>query len=177
MDLVRYNIKIKVITPFNISAGEYNSGFINKYTVKYRGKPYIPASTIKGKIKNNFYMIANLEHTDKDCNCPMCKIFGKEGYYPSRVFIDDFHTEEKGEIRIKFGNSIDRYRRTNKENALYSEEVVSNKVFTGEMLVYFDKDTIKYKEQLEIAVKMIDAVGNGKSRGSGHVEVEIQEVK
>lgn len=176
MNTVKYKIKINVLTPFNIASGENKGGLIDKYTIRHNNKPYIPASTIKGKLRDNFIKLTNANHFDKDCNCISCKLFGKQGYSPSKIYIDDFYTEESPKITIKYGNAIDRYRKVAKDSALYSEEIVSNKVFLGEVTVYFKEDTIKYKQDLELAFKMIDFIGNGKSRGHGYVEIEIEEV-
>lgn len=177
MKSVKYNIKVNILSPFNISSGEDGGGFIDKYTVKINNKPYIPATTIKGLIKHSFYKISDFKHDAKNCSCPVCRLFGKEGYYPSKIYIDDLKTNEEKRTRIKFGNAIDRYRKTAKDNALYSKEIVCNRQFNGQATVYFDEETIKYKEQFELAVKMIDAIGNGSSRGHGHVVVNIEEVK
>lgn len=176
MKPVTYKVSIKIITPFNIATGESVDGFLNKSTVKYKGKPYIPGSTIKGKIKSNFYMINDLKHREENCNCPMCSIFGKPGYSPSKIYIDDFITEEEPLTLIRFGNAIDRYRRTAKDNALFTEELSNNSLFKGIIKVYFDDNTIAYKDKLEMAIKMIDSIGNGRSRGHGHVEIDLKEV-
>lgn len=177
MEPVVYKVNIKVITPFNIATGENTQDFVHKNTVKYQGKPYIPASTVKGKIRNNFYMINEFNHTENNCNCCMCRIFGKPGYSPSKIYIDDFVTEEEPQTFIRFGNAIDRYRKTARDNALFTEELSGNSLFKGIIKVYFDDDTVAYKEKLEMAIKMIDSIGNGRSRGHGHVEIDLEEVK
>jgi len=177
MSLITYKVDIKLITPFNISTGENVGNYVDKSTVKYKGKPYIPASTIKGKIRSNFYMISDLDHNEYNCSCPMCNIFGKPGYSPSKIYVDDFVTDEEPFTVIRFGNAIDRYRKIAKDKALFTEELSANSLFKGEIKVNFDQETIKYKEKLEMAIKMIDSIGNGKSRGHGHAEIYIEEVK
>lgn len=177
MSLITYKVCIKLITPFNISTGESLGNYIDKSTVKYKGKPYIPASTIKGKIRSNFYMINELDHNEDNCSCPMCSIFGKPGFSPSNIYVDDFITTDKEPFTvIRFGNAIDRYRKIAKDKALFAEELSANSLFKGEIKVTFDHETIKYKDKLEMAIKMIDSIGNGKSRGHGHVEIHIEEV-
>lgn len=175
---VKYNMKIKILSSFNIASGEDRGGFIHNHTVKQNNKPYIPGSTIKGKLRDNFTKLTNENHIEKksECDCIICKLFGKPGYYPSKVYIDNLYTDEEANITIKNGTSIDRYRKVVKDTALYSEEIVNNKEFNGEVTVYFDKQTIEYKLDFELAFKMIDSIGHGKSRGHGHVEVEIVEV-
>jgi CRISPR-associated protein Csm3 len=175
--MVEYKVTIKIKSPFNI-ASSMEDKYINKLTLIYNEKPIIPASTIKGKIRSNFYKITELNHKeDEMCTCPMCKIFGQGGFSPSKLIVDNFKTFEEKNTRIKFSNSIDRFRKVSKDNALFSEELVCNKIFTGKLYVYFDEDTIKYKENFEMALKMIDNIGNSKSRGHGYVETSYEEVK
>ncbi|NLY76728.1 MAG: hypothetical protein GX080_01405 [Tissierellia bacterium] len=171
-----YRINIRVLTPFNIATGENIGDFVSKSTIKYKGKPYIPASTIKGKIRDNFFMINHLNHREEDCSCPMCKIFGSAGYSPSRIYVDDFVTEEDSLTLIRYGNAIDRYRKIAKDKALFNEEVSANRLFKGTIKIYFDEETINYKEKLEMAIRMIESIGNSSSRGQGHVEIDLQEV-
>ncbi|OFI07059.1 RAMP superfamily protein [Clostridium acetireducens DSM 10703] len=179
MHKCKYMIKLNFKSPFNINTGEGENDFINKYTVKLRGKPYIPGSTIKGKIKSNFYKISDFKHKDNNesCNCPMCKLFGKSGNSPSKICVDNFETKEESKISIKTSNSIDRFRKVSKDGALFTEEQCYNKEFLGEVSIVFDEETKIYKEELEMAIKMIDFIGGSKSRGSGNVEVSFEEVK
>lgn len=186
MFLKRYNVKIEVRTPFNIASGE-DDGYIHKKTVRLNGNPYIPGSTIKGKVRSNFYKLILPNHVDGICDCPACEIFGGQGYKPSRIYVDDFVlndpandkgqcTEKKSPVFIRVGNAIDRYKKTAKQEALFITEVARPAVFTGNITVYFDEDTLKYKQDLELAIKMIDSVGNGRSRGYGRVKVYLEEV-
>ena len=39
--------------------------------------------------------------------------------------------------------------------------------FRGEITVYFDQETIKYKRNIEMAVRMVDNIGGGCSTGFG----------
>ncbi|MCM8901256.1 hypothetical protein KVG29_08480 [Caldicoprobacter algeriensis] len=186
MFLKKYNVSIEVKTPFNIASGEAD-GYIHKRTVRLKGEPYIPGSTIKGKVRSNFYKLTLANHIDGMCDCPVCNIFGGQGYKPSRIYVDDFVLndtakdegqcrEKKAPVFIKVGNAIDRYKKTAKHEALFITEMVKPAVFTGTITVYFDEDTLRYKQDLELAIKMIDSVGNGRSRGYGRVKVYLEEV-
>jgi len=179
MQLKEYSVKIEVKTPFNIASGEAD-GYIHKRTVRFKGKPYIPGSTIKGKVRSNFYKLVLPEHKEGPCECPLCSIFGGQGYNPSRIYIDDLIMEESSENRepafIRISSAIDRYKRTAKHEALFITEVVKPAVFIGTIKVYFDEETLKYKQDLELAIKMIDSVGSGGSRGYGRVKVYLEEV-
>nr|PZN09514.1 MAG: hypothetical protein DIU64_08695 [Caldicoprobacter oshimai] len=181
MLLKRYDVKIEVMTPFNIASGEDSDGFVDKKTVLFKGQPYIPGSTIKGKIRSNFCKIASIEHVDGICDCPACNIFGGQGFKPSRIYVNDFTLEkceakERKNLLIRFGNAMDRYKKTAKEDALFVTEVARPALFTGQITVYFDENTLNYKEDLELAIRMIDSVGNGRSRGYGRVKVYLEEV-
>lgn len=184
MQLKKYRVRIEVKTPFNIASGEAD-GYIHKRTVRFRGKPYIPGSTIKGKVRNNFYKLVLPHHVEGLCNCPLCAIFGGRGYNPSRIYIDDLvmeendkgqHQAEKDHAFIRVSSAMDRYKRTAKREALFITEAVKPAVFIGTITVYFDDDTLKYKQDLELAIKMIDSVGGGGSRGYGKVKVYLEEV-
>lgn len=185
MQLIKYNVKIDMLSPFNISSGEDQDGYIDRSTVTYRGCPYIPGSTIKGKIRSNFYKISDIDHVESNCRCPMCLIFGGEGYSPSKIYIDDFRLDEdsNGELShsrdfsIKYGNAINRYTKTAKDNALFVQEVANKAKFVGQVSIYFDSETIKYKDNLELAMNMIDSIGGGRSRGYGRAKVYLEEVE
>ncbi|SDL41816.1 CRISPR/Cas system CSM-associated protein Csm3, group 7 of RAMP superfamily [Clostridium cochlearium] len=176
MEKIKYKLNLECLSSFNVSSGEGEDGFIKKHTVKYRNKAYIPGSTLKGLIKDNFSKLVESKHKKGDCNCPICSIFGGLEYRPSKIFVDNLYTEERKNIGVKFGNAIDRYKKVAKDMALFSEEVVFNKNFIGYITLYLDEDTKKYKEYVEMAIKMIDCVGGSKSRGHGFVKIDLEEV-
>lgn len=176
MKLIKYDVKIDILSPFNISSGQEQDYFIDKETVIYNDKPYIPGSTIKGKIRSNFCRILDIKHIDGKCECPMCSIFGGQGYAPSRIYVDNFIPVKDNGMSIRFGNAIDRYKKTTKDNALFAQQVVNNTQFIGQISVYFDNNTIKYKDSIELSIRMIDSVGGGRSRGYGRAKVYLEEV-
>lgn len=159
-----YKVIVETKTPFNISTGNKNNGFVKNLTVRdSEGKPYIPGSTLKGLIKDNYRF---LEDNVED-------IFGKEGDSPSKIIVEDLKLKHNTESvsNIRFGNAIDRYRGVAKENALYSKEVVSG-IFEGK--IYLTDADEEIRKSIETAVKMITAIGGGKSTGFGQVEVHIE---
>lgn len=159
-----YEITVETETPFNISTGNKNSGFVKNLTVRdSEGKPYIPGSTMKGLIKDKYRI---LENNVED-------IFGKEGDSISKIIVDDLKIENEVEstTNIRFGNAIDRYRGTARENSLYSKEVVSG-IFKGKIYIC-DCDEI-LDRNIRVAVQMITAIGGGKNTGFGQVKVSIE---
>lgn len=180
MEVVKYKVTINLLAPFNISSGQEKRG-VHKRTVLYNDKPYIPGSTIKGKIRWNFSRITDLNHTEGNCNCAMCTIFGGQGYKPSKIYVDDFlpvegEGSDNKNLAIRYGIAMNRYTKATKENALYMQEVATANKFCGEITVYYDQDTIKYKRNIEMAIKMVDSIGNGRSRGYGRAEIQWEEV-
>ena len=160
-----YKVIIESLTPLNIGSGNKSSGLVKSMTIKDSfGKPFIPASTIKGLIKKNYrYLNDNYE-----------EVFGKGGYSPSNIIVDDFKLcTEKNEYynNVRFGNAIDRFRKVSKDKALYSREVVSGK-FEGYVTLINLSNTIE--DEIKVAIKMIKEIGSGKSIGYGKVKVTIE---
>ncbi|NLU25619.1 MAG: hypothetical protein GXX00_00425 [Hungateiclostridium thermocellum] len=181
MKVVKYMVKINLMTPFNISSRQERRGSVQRRTVLCKNRPYIPGSTIKGKIRDNFYKITDLNHTENDCNCVMCTIFGGQGYKPSKIYVDDFlpvesESTENKDLAVRYGIAINRYSKTNKDNRLYSQEVATGGKFCGNITVYFDDETIRYKRNIEMAMKMVNSIGGGHSKGFGRAEVQWEEV-
>lgn len=163
---------IETKTPFNIGSGNQKDGFIKKYTNKgIDGRPYIPGSSIKGKIRDNLRYIIDSE---EDLN----ELFGEgNNIRNSRVIVDNFYSEDNSDvnIEIRYGNAIDRYRRVAKDMALFNEEAVSGK-FVGEIEL-LDEIAEMEIDNIILGIKMIESIGGSKSRGMGQVSITVEEVK
>jgi len=178
--VTRYKVTVTLLSPFIISSGQDKNGPVQKGPILYNNKPYIPGSTIKGKIRDNFCKITALHHADNNCDCAMCTLFGGKGYKPSKIYVDDFFPVEDNipdakNLSIRYGIAINRYSKTNRDNHLYSQEVVNGGKFSGIITVYFDNETLKYKRNIEMAIKMVDNIGGGRSKGFGRAEVQWEE--
>lgn len=167
MSIVTYKVIIKTKSPFNISTGVKSDDFIKNKTVKdNKGNPYIPGSTIKGEIRKNYRMIYG-EEKAKD-------IFGESGYKPSKVIVDNFYLKSNNSVNdFRFRNAINRYSKVAKDGALFSNEVVYGE-FEGEIEV--NCRSIEVKDEIFLAIKMINSIGGSKSIGMGRVTVEVEEV-
>lgn len=167
MNTILYKVTITTETPFNISTGVKDNGFIKDYSVKDSyGNPYIPGSTIKGQIRHNYMMINGEERAKV--------IFGDGGFNPSRIIVDNFYLKDRTSLSyVRYGNAMDRFRHTTKDGALYSKEVVEG-TFEGEIEVEIDNEL--EKDNIFLAIKMIKAIGGGKSTGLGKITIEIEEV-
>jgi len=162
-------------TQFHISSGIMEKGFIDNYIIKKDNKTYIPASTLKGKVRNNFRLLLGTKMEDEKAEKIISSIFGGEGYQPAKIFFEDLMPEEQKEISIRYGVAIDRYKRISKDKALFNYEAAEKGTYSGKVIIYFDEATIQYKEDLEMAFLMVDAIGKGRSRGLGHCETFIKE--
>ena len=164
-----YEISIETITPFNISTGSKNDGFVKNISIKdISGKPYIPGSTIKGLLRSNYSYIVDNE--DK-----VNEVFGNLNDKYSNVVVDNMilHNNEY-KSNIRYGNAIDRYRKVTKENALYSKEVISG-TFRGKIKVISDNN--EDDEDFKLAIMMITKIGSGKHNGFGRVKVNLLSIK
>ncbi|MBE0069099.1 RAMP superfamily CRISPR-associated protein [Thermoanaerobacterium thermosaccharolyticum] len=176
-----FNIVVKLKSPMCIATGSSTGSLVDKYFVKDRsGKPYIPASTIKGIMRQNFMSLIDEEHCDDmKCMCPVCKVFGSPGYNPSKLYIDDLLLDDDvaniGSRTVRHSTSVDRYRKVAKDNSLTSMEVYEGGTFKGTMDLYLDESTEKYEELILISLKIIESIGAGKSRGYGWVHVDVKE--
>ena len=169
MEKLKYKVTIKTETPFNINSGLQDDGFIDQITVRdINGNPYIPGSTIKGKIRDNFAMLHGEIKTKE--------LFGYEDTYsPSKIFVDNFYLINNNySLATRFGNRINRYRCVAADSALFSKEVI-NGTFIGEIEIKY-QESFTLKEEIVLAIKMITSIGGGNSRGLGKVNIELEEV-
>lgn len=194
--------KIVVKTGLHIGAGndEVHIGGVDMPIIRnpINGLPYIPGSSIKGKMRSllewNFDKV--LINNGGPCNCgekecKICRVFGtgnndkndsKRG--PTRIIVRDaFITQDftkeyfKGIIEIKAENTIDRL--TAKATPRFLERVVPSVEFDFE-IVYRVIDTgdggstdEKYFAEVVLeGLKLLqnDYLGGGGSRGNGQIE-------
>jgi CRISPR/Cas system CSM-associated protein Csm3 (group 7 of RAMP superfamily) len=139
-------LEFKTTTALIIAGGEIASGLgIDKATIRdKKGELIIPASTIKGKLRDECQRILvglnpkifvcmppraetmcpqpfiSKEKNSVPC-CPICEIFGSP-WEPCQLYFSDLivtSNDLKGLHSIKIGVAIDRHSRTAKEKSLY----------------------------------------------------------
>lgn len=194
---VHYPITIKLLSALHINGGTDING--NRVTVKSNGKAYIPATLLKGVIRENFIKIWNSLYGDLQCNgadsaespcsCISCRMFGKAGFQRSRIYVDNCISSQELNYQLRSNVSIDRYTRKSLDTALVFTEVVDrftkgndkaeDTVFNGGISVYYPADlTVSQQCKIEAvlveSIKGINYIGLGKSRGLGFVEVTIE---
>ncbi len=181
-----YSIKLIPKTAFHINAGTGSDQ--RRIFVKSNGEAYIPATLLKGMMRNqaeviiktldSSYTCKGKENADCDCDCIICKMFGKAGFRPSRIVVDNLYLppNDKTKREIRTNIAVSRYSKCVREGALVSQETVSRDLcFEGNMTVYYTKDMLKYEKLIKESLKMIDSLGSSKSRGLGWVEIEVEE--
>lgn len=173
--------------------GGKGSGFIDSLVLKdYKGNPYIPGSSLKGRIRYNYALLINsfsgigtlcgfTGASNKNvlsCNCDVCKLFGGRGNNPGMLYFQDLklkdsNTNKNALYSVRTGIQIDRFSNVVKDKALFTLEtsgISENNPFVGFIEGYIDEKD--YKQQIILlytAIKMIESLGGNQSRGFGWI--------
>ena len=171
------------------------------------GKLYIPASTLKGiwrhaceaieRSKGHFVCSSpraeNMcprpkeelvnENTEamRDSHCTICQIFGSPSS-ESRIFISDLTLDNdlgKETTAIRSGVTINRNRRVAEDQRLYFTETSLPNAgfeFFGDVTIS-DNITDKQIELLSAGLNYIHAIGSGKTRGLGWLNITTEDTK
>lgn len=161
------------------------------------GKPYIPGSSLKGKMRAELekHLGKSGRNPNNPCgcaerNCPICRLFGahnpKSELGPSRIIVRDGRLLKGGRIENKAENIIDRRTGAAARGGLRSNErVVEGTEFKMQIVLQvFDFDAgfeyggRKGGEALQAVVAdglnlvQMTGLGGGTSRGSGAVSFD-----
>lgn len=192
-------IEIEILTGLHIGAGNdaVQIGGVDSSVIKdpVSGLPYIPGSSLKGKIR----CLLETEGGYSENNDTINDYFGPTSEYlkikkddkefvqkPTRLIFRDLNLSEEdkekfksGEVTTEFKTEIviDRSKGTAKDGGLRSIERVPPSVkFKGEILIrYFDGELENIKEVLNQGIKLLnnDYLGGSGSRGYGAVKVTL----
>lgn len=192
-------IEIEILTGLHIGAGNdaVQIGGVDSSVIKdpISSLPYIPGSSLKGKIRCLLETEGGYSEKDDTIN----DYFGPTSEYlkakkddkgyiqkPTRLIFRDLNlsVEDKvkfrdGEITTEFKTEIviDRNKGTAKDGGLRSIERVPPSVrFEGEILIrYFDNELDNILSVLNKGVELLnnDYLGGSGSRGYGAVKVEL----
>jgi CRISPR-associated protein Csm3 len=161
------------------------------------GEPYIPGSSLKGKLRSILEKEHGRGQRGEPCgcgewSCPVCPIFGAHKKPDpkcgtSRLIVRDAHFiqecrnawKENPMLEVKTENTIDRDRGTAKDPRT-QERVPAGAVFEAQMLLKVfegndpagssDKMVKDLKHALAV-LERYDAPGAGGSRGSGRIKI------
>ncbi|QAV33189.1 CRISPR-associated protein, Csm3 family [Fervidobacterium changbaicum] len=207
--LGKYIVKadIEVITGLHIGTNKDSleiGGLDNPVIKDPKGRPYIPGSSLKGKMRvlSEFYHGKVHEkgdvHKCADENCPVCGLFGTSvdnksnisTFSRTRLIVRDAYLDEKSlepyadfletkYTEVKHENSINRV--TSRANPRPQERVPAGAIFKAEFVVdEYEGDEKKFLMELFLAMKLLedDYLGGSGSRGYGKIAFRnIQIVK
>jgi len=192
-------IEIEILTGLHIGAGNdtVQIGGVDSSVIKdpVSSLPYIPGSTIKGKIRCLLETEGGYSELDDTIN----DLFGPTSEYlktkkddkqyiqkPTRIIFRDLYLEKESEDKFKSGEiitefkteiKIDRDKGTAKDGALRTIERVPPTVkFKGDVLIrYFDGELENTMSILNKGFELLnnDYLGGSGSRGYGAVKVEV----
>jgi CRISPR-associated protein Csm3 len=186
MQKKNYSINIKVLTGMHIGVGNDKpeiGGIDNAFVKDPISKlPYIPGSSLKGKLR--FLLETESNNFNKDV---IDRCFGDDSESPTRFIFRDISLSEtdagkfaNGSIQteVKTEIKIDRNKGTATPGALRTtERVPPQTLFSGEVIIRsLDDDDAKInKAVLEEAVKMLnnDYLGGSGSRERKNDKVEF----
>lgn len=187
-----YRITVTLQSPLHINGGTNADG--TRVPVLTDGKPYIPATAMKGIIREKFNSFLKMlgtdsckgkENADAPCNCLCCKMFGKAGFQPSRIFLDHLTAPHDAApvLSLRTNVAIDRKMQTGKDGMLVGTKAVEPcdkhgkaMQFSGEMTVWYAgnaEEIQKTEFLLTESIKSVIEIGGGKSRGFGLVKTEV----
>jgi CRISPR-associated protein Csm3 len=206
--LGKYIIKGKIILETGLRIGGQelgvNIGGIDNPVIRnpLTGEPYIPGSSVKGKMRSLMERLLNLDisgnkvrrHECEERECKVCRVFGstsKEGNnIPSRLLVRDAFLTEDSKTKLlsmetdlpytewKTENALDRV--TCKADPRSFERIPAGAEFEFE-IIYTAENEKHIKEDLEniaTALELLedDYLGGNGSRGYGKVKFSIEKV-
>ena len=198
----KYTIKTETGLQINGPGTAMGPGGLDSEVVKnpLTGEPYIPGSSIKGRMRALLESKLNKNNGGKPCgcgnaSCEVCTLFGahmntkSNAGIPRLLFRDaslksDF-SFKKSIFEDKASTMIDRTSGTAANGSLrHVERVAAGVEFEFELVLQvFKGDNVsKMMETLDTGIKLIEAtaLGGGKSAGNGKVTftlVDTKEVK
>lgn len=193
MNKIKVNIKICIdfYNELFIGGGKGNSD-IDLYVLKdVNGMPYIPGSTLKGKLRYMTTLVNNIfkqnnnsckRNEGKRCNCLVCDLFGDKDNKKGKLNFSNLSLNSDSSedlIHIRNGIAVNRYLGTVYDKSFFKFESIQNRnnYFKGEINGYLSEDN--YKKQLLLlflGFSLIETFGGFQSRGLGWLG-ETKEMK
>lgn len=179
--------KIRLLTGLHIGGNKAElkiGGTDNPVITDPEGRPYIPGSSLKGKMRCMLELSlgkisdSGAVHNCNNKECEVCSIFGSslnESNGPTRLIVRDAKLEgENFETELKTENMINRLS-GKAEHPRTSERVPAGSVFSFEMVysVYDAADYSNFKKVIGLLSMLEDSyLGGSGSRGYGKVAIE-----
>lgn len=166
MKVVKIKVTLKPLNRMHVGSGRRaENPLIDVPIVRYsNGEPYIPGSTLKGRIRS-IYQARFGEATD---------LFG-DANIPSRIFFDDLQPSGTVETGTTYGIAIERETMSVREGALYAYEYIEpgSVSFTG--FVTIENPSSEEVDRIVECLRLLDVYPLGKG-SFFKAEVEVLEV-
>ncbi len=152
-----------------------------------KGLPYIPGSTLKGKLRNMLAKVTGKDSVEKDTletrmlfgssadgAQEIARLIVRDAYLDEDKFKTTFSNVELelGHSEVKFENTIDRKNST--ANPRQLERVPSGAIFTFNMVLddYSDAERATLETRLRLAMRLLegDYIGGSGTRGYGQIK-------
>ncbi|MBW2031181.1 MAG: type III-A CRISPR-associated RAMP protein Csm3 [Deltaproteobacteria bacterium] len=198
---IRGQIKLKTGLHIGGSKDDIEIGGIDMPVIKHpNGEPYIPGSSLKGKMRSlTEWLEQKIQpdgkvHTCSQKDCPVCRIFGTTEqdwrFGPTRLIVRDAFLNEDWKRGIDGGLSLTEEKVENWINRLEgkagggglrtTERVPAGAVFDFEMsykIMEIDGDSRTdrdFFDKVLVALRLVqmDALGGSGSRGYGRISFE-----
>lgn len=186
---------IKTLSGLHIGGAQTSLevGSVDNAVIKTKtGEPYIPGSSLKGKLRNMLARAAGSEDVANDIELEkeggdikyIAKLFGtpenreQDSGAEALLKLQDCFIVNNTGLEVKMENSIQRL--SGEANPRPIERSVAGSVFSLNMtLDVYDETMIEpYFKELALAIKLLelDHLGGGGSRGNGKVKFHIEKV-
>lgn len=189
---------IKALTPLRIGTGRATVELEHPVIKDVLGTPYIPGSSLKGRIRSEFERIAKSlgkpvceaplvgnmcgsRTKDEEELCAACKVFGTAGRLFARASKvtcrDAYPTSEVRQTEIRESVAIERETKRAAPGRLFSVEAVPRGT-TFDLEIIFENPEDEELKLFLAALKSVEDLGVGghTSRGYGKVEIRIHKM-
>ncbi len=169
---IELSLTICFYNEFLIGGGK-GSGIIQNYIQRdFLDRPYIPATTLKGRIRHHAGLI---RHLFNDGEQLYNDIFGGEGVKKGTFYFDHANLKNSDDFdsqlltNLRTGISINRFLKTNIDSHLHTDETSG---YGGQMVFNsgingFVHDYKKYVAFIVASIRLIRFFGGRKSAGLG----------
>lgn len=195
-------ITIRTLTDLHVGSGQTNGIVDNDIILDRRGHPYIPASSIKGTLRDSCLEIASLlglaicdgQHVEKDgrklCGvsferpygqepCLMCQVFGSYGNEGKLRLLDASATGWKQDAKFMFTghNRVSRTTGAASDNALFiARHVPAGTYFETELRLESLPSAIAPLAEAFVKLGLLNLrrIGGRRRRGKGLVSISVE---
>lgn len=199
---IQIELKVTFEGGFNIGAGSMGGSLSRRpLLLDWRGLPYIPASSFKGRLRHTCKQLAealgkktcNEPQADVMCPngpekgefCPVCNLFGSAAKPSNLIFTDlsltepAFLSERLASLptSLRYGVGLSRRRRVAEDNLLFDTEVFlpgGPVSFSGEIQGDIEPENLKDLGLLVAGLEQLRSLGNSKTAGLGWCNVTFE---